>query len=532
MSAVNSNGRGILSVMEEIMSRSSRSRTILQRFLTALLVLTPSFAAAQSILYSVDVNSNLLRTFDPANGATLSSVAILLPGATVTRSNGLASHPTTGELFALVGAVGDRACTSAGGGQQRRLVKVNPVTGAATNVGQTGDCFAGLAFHTNGTLYGVTGDGAATPSALFTIDTTTAHPTFLKTLPGTMDSGEALGFNASDGLLYRVSGSSDQVFQSIDPSTMAVTNIQTSGFAFGEMTALTHFSGNVLLGVASGQFLTLTTSGVSTFVSDLNYFPKGFAFVSNPLVAAVLPSSRSTTVGTAATAFATIVNAGQTLATACGISLLSNIKVTFSYQTTDQATNLPIGTPNTAVNIPANGFQAYVFSLTPTEPVAPVDVRFTFDCSNTAAAAITTGVNTLQFFASASPITDIVMLSATPPPDPGIVNIPGDTGTGFFSVATVNVGASGSITLSANTGGVVLPVNLFICQTNPPTGACLGSLAPSVTVTIDSNDTPTFAGFAQGTGNIPFDPALNRIRVEGRDGTGNVVGGTTVAIRT
>ena len=514
------------------MSRSSRSRTILRRFLAVTLVLTPSVAAAQPTLYSVDVNSNLVRTVDPVTGATLSSVAILLPGATVTRANGLASHPTTGELFALVGVIGDPACTSSGGGQQRRLVKVNPVTGAATNVGQTGDCFAGLAFHTNGTLYGITGDGAATPSALFTIDTTTAHPTSLKTLPGTMDNGEALGFNASDGLLYRVSGLTDQVFQSIDPSTLTVTNIPLSGFAFGEMTALTHSSGNVLLGVASGQFLTLTTSGGATFVSDLNYFPKGLAFVSNPLVAAVLPSSRSTAVGTVATAFATIVNSGETLTTACGISLLSNIKATFSYQTTDRATNLPVGTPNTAVNIPAGGFQTYVFSLTPTEPIAPVDIRFTFDCSNTVAATITTGVNTLQFFASASPIPDIVMLSATPPPDPGIVNIPGDTGTGFFSVATVNVGASGSITFSANTGGAVLPVNLFICQTNPATGACLGSLAPSVTVTIDSNDTPTFAVFAQGTGNIPFDPALSRIRVEARDGAGSVVGGTTVAIRT
>jgi hypothetical protein len=49
------------------------------------------------------------------------------------------------------------------------------------------------------------------------------------------------------------------------------------------------------------------------------------------------------------------------------------------------------------------------------------------------------------------------------------VNIPGVTGTGVFAVATVNVGASGLITVSAGTGGATLPVTLFICQTNSQT---------------------------------------------------------------
>jgi len=251
-----------------------------------------------------------------------------------------------------------------------------------------------------------------------------------------------------------------------------------------------------------------------------------------PLVAAVLPSSRAVQLGSTATAFATIVNAGPKVAIGCGISLLSNIAADFGYQTTDSATNQLTGTPNTAVHIGAGAARTFVFSLKPTAPIAPTDVQFVFGCSNAGAAASTTGVNTLQFLGSASPVPDIVMLSATPPPDPGIVNVPGATGTGFFVVATVNVGVGGSIRLSANTGGVALPVILSICETNSATGECLAPPTDSVTRTIGANATPTFAVFAQGSGIIASDPATHRVRVEARDASGNVVGGTTVAIRT
>ena len=100
------------------------------------------------------------------------------------------------------------------------------------------------------------------------------------------------------------------------------------------------------------------------------------------------------------------------------------------------------------------------------------------------------------------------------------------------SAATVNVGVGGSIRLSANTGGVALPVIVSICETNSATGECLAPPTDSVTRTIGANATPTFAVFAQGSGIIASDPATHRVRVEARDASGNVVGGTTVAIRT
>ena len=58
------------------------------------------------------------------------------------------------------------------------------------------------------------------------------------------------------------------------------------------------------------------------------------------------------------------------------------------------------------------------------------------------------------------------------------MNIPGTNGIGVFAVATVNVGASGSITASADTGSATLPVNISLCQTNPATGQCISAIDP------------------------------------------------------
>ncbi len=64
----------------------------------------------------------------------------------------------------------------------------------------------------------------------------------------------------------------------------------------------------------------------------------GGAALSGPLAAAILPSSRSVQIGTAATAFATIINAGPSPALNCGISPATPLPATsFVYQTTNPA---------------------------------------------------------------------------------------------------------------------------------------------------------------------------------------------------
>ena len=249
------------------------------------------------------------------------------------------------------------------------------------------------------------------------------------------------------------------------------------------------------------------------------------------VVAAVLPSSRSVQVGVPATAFATIINVGPGTATGCGIAPVTSLPATFAFQTTNPATNQITGTPNTPVDIPAGVAQSFVFAFTPTGAITPTDVQLSFDCTNTAPAPITSGLNTLLFSASTSPIPDIVALGATLNND-GIVNIPGPSGTGVFAVATVNVGAGGAITVSADTGTATLPVSVAVCETNPATGACLTPVGSSVTTQIVGNATPTFGIFVMWTGLVPFDPAANRIFVRFKDADGVTRGSTSVAVRT
>ncbi len=138
-----------------------------------------------------------------------------------------------------------------------------------------------------------------------------------------------------------------------------------------------------------------------------------------------------------------------------------------------------------------------------------------------------------HFSASNGPVPDIVALGATPSGD-GIVNIPGVSGTGFLTVATVNVAASGTITASAHTGSVSLPVKIFLCQTNPANAECITPLDTTATTQINFGDTPTFAVFVQGNGSgpVPFDPAVNRITVRFKDAGNTVRGATSAALRT
>lgn len=250
------------------------------------------------------------------------------------------------------------------------------------------------------------------------------------------------------------------------------------------------------------------------------------------LVAAVLPASRSVVVGQTATAFATVINTGSSTAYGCQLVSPPGLDADFFYQATDPATNqvLP-GFKNFPINISPGQFGSFLLALTPRATFAAQDISFQFNCATADDAPIFLGLNTLLVSSSATPVPDIVALAATVGGD-GIVNVPGVAGTGFFAVATANVGASSSITASASSGSRSLPAVLSICETNPATGSCLAPPAASVSTSINAGATPTFAIFAKGSGSIPFDPANNRVFVVFRDGGGQVRGATSVAIRT
>jgi virginiamycin B lyase len=251
----------------------------------------------------------------------------------------------------------------------------------------------------------------------------------------------------------------------------------------------------------------------------------------SPLVAAVLPSSRSVQTGHTATAFATIINSGSTTAASCGIAPVTPVPASFTFQTTNPATNALVGSPNTPVSIPAMTSQSFVIAFNPNAPFVPATLALGFDCAGVDAAASDAGLNTLLLSGSAMPVPDIVALAATAQND-GILHLSGTTGSNAFAVATVNVGAGGAITATANTGAVTLPLGISLCQTDPTSGGCISSVGPSVATTINANATPTFAIFATASGAVPFLPQTNRIFVEFSDTNGTVRGSTSVAIET
>ncbi len=231
-------------------------------------------------LYSVSSRDQALRVVDPATANTIAMRTLKLTGKTVTAGTGLATNPLTGDLFAMLKLQGQAG---------RQLVTLDPATGIATNIGNASAAFAGIAFDSTGTLWGVTGDGATPSETLFTISTTDATKTQKLTL-GAGDEGEALGFNPDDGLLYHASGKEMVIFETINPTTLATAPITIGApLTQAEANALTYWdsqgvflwvrgAGSVSLGFDPDDLLRVTPAGAATSVGSLDHRSKGLAF--------------------------------------------------------------------------------------------------------------------------------------------------------------------------------------------------------------------------------------------------------------
>jgi hypothetical protein len=240
----------------------------------AALVLLSSLATAQGDQwFTISATDDKLRRIDPYTGATLSATAMSVTNGRILSANGLATHPLTGELFAIV-----RTSNTS-----RSLAKLDPQTAVATVIGALPDQFAGITFDRLGTLYGVTGDGGNVPETLYTLSTTTAQATlFLKLGNGT--GGEAIGFHPPTGLLFHASGVNqrnvDEIFESIDLTTKTITNVPLSHGDWDEALALTFFAGDLMLAVDFQRDLYATSiTGVIDRIGQLDHDCKGIAKV-------------------------------------------------------------------------------------------------------------------------------------------------------------------------------------------------------------------------------------------------------------
>lgn len=107
----------------------------------------------------------------------------------------------------------------------RTLGTIDLSTGEITPIGLLGDAIADIAFDGNGQLYGITGDGGSDSSTFFSIDKSTGTITLIVAMDGTNGDGEALAFNPTDGMMYRISGNGTDEMTSINLNTFAINTV-------------------------------------------------------------------------------------------------------------------------------------------------------------------------------------------------------------------------------------------------------------------------------------------------------------------
>jgi hypothetical protein len=162
--------------------------------------------------------SQLLR-LNPATGAILSSVAIS-DGTNPISIADLALNPLTGLLY------GVRAPNDQLGGEGR-LYTINPSTGLATLVGDTGHFFASIAFGPNGALYLEAADLDFVTGNLTNIGLRRINPANAQQLSfvPTVDFLGALAVRPEDGVIFGDNGDFAQLF-TVNPTTGAETLIR------------------------------------------------------------------------------------------------------------------------------------------------------------------------------------------------------------------------------------------------------------------------------------------------------------------
>ena len=358
-------------------------------------------------------------------------------------------------------------------------------------------------------------------------------------------------FTVTDGVtvsepatvLINVGASDAPGIASIRPTTGATTggnDVSISGInfvagdvevAFGDAVVTTPIS-------VTGTELLLTTPPNLEGTVDVRVttsqgeFIVSNAFTYEPpvtgLVSAVLPAARSVQVGTDATAFGVIVNAGNVQLQGCGVAPVTALDADFAFQITDARTNELAGVENAVVDIQANGVQTFVFRLAPNSDLLPTEVELAFQCAGGQRAVSSPGVNTLLLSASAEPIPDVIAVVAVDSgANPaGTLSLDGPGNPGFFAVATTNVGASGSIDVETDTQ---LPISVRVCEVAED---CLAGDSTRLTTEMAENSVGSFFFLVEASEDIPFFPETSRLFVRFRDSDGVIRGSTSVAVTT
>jgi hypothetical protein len=253
------------------------------------------------------------------------------------------------------------------------------------------------------------------------------------------------------------------------------------------------------------------------------------------LFSSVLPGARSGFIGgSPITVFASVINAGSSLAENCVISIPEASPISLSFQATD-AKNQSIGSVNQSFGIPPGGISSFILSFSPNETNTGEAFFPDFVCDGSNVSPIP-GVNTVFLSISDIAVPDILSISATINAN-GIVSIPLGS-AGIMTASAINIGVGDTagtqdsmISVSVDDGGSNLPLLLQLCETDV-TGTCISSLGIEAVTTTIGADPSFFAVFVfdQASGGIPLDPANSRVFLRFTDQNGIVRSVTSSAV--
>jgi hypothetical protein len=296
-------------------------------------------------LYTSGSFDNQLRKLDPVTFGTVSSKTITLANGYVYQTTGMAIDPTTGFVYAILNS---NQNTSG-----RSLAKIDTATGAATIIGATGDLIAGIAFSTNGTLYGINGIADNPAFALVSINKTTGASTFLKTL--TNSSGHTIAYNTDDQMIYHFTGN---VMEKVDPVTLTVTNVPTSGAAGGPSMSATYAGGGKFYYTDRySQMFSVTSTGVRTFITYPGHYAKGMFMLKGGFGGTSSDNcSVKEIVQTAGLPSGSLFPLGTTINTFHAVDAAGNISESCSFTVTVEDKEGPVvSCKNITVELDANG---------------------------------------------------------------------------------------------------------------------------------------------------------------------------------
>ncbi len=204
-----------------------------------------------------------LWTFKSTDYSVVKRLGPTVTGHTITGINSITTDPTTGIHYAIL-----KESSVAG----RVLATIDIKTGVCTEIGNLGDKFATLAFNANGTLFGVTGNGATVPETMYWIDKATATKTLFRPLGAGAD-GEIISYCPDNNKMYHWSGNGTVLWERMDTTgTDVIESLTYTGTPGGETFGAIYIGGGqFLVSNIASHFKIWDTSGV--IGSDLSNNP-------------------------------------------------------------------------------------------------------------------------------------------------------------------------------------------------------------------------------------------------------------------